>query len=147
MDGPHGRRRWWLPLVVGIVVLLLSGALGYGLAQLVAAVASAPVPAVTLPPATATPQTAVETPSPSPEAPSESPSEAVSPSPSGSQTIHVVAAGEFLSQIAQKYGVSLQALIDANDIQNPDLVEVGQRLVIPLDPEASRPEETQSAAP
>ena len=47
---------------------------------------------------------------------------------------HLVQAGETLSIIADRYGVSLNALIATNNIANPDLVEVGTRLIIPDQP-------------
>ncbi len=47
------------------------------------------------------------------------------------QIIHIVAAGESLGSIAAQYGVSADAIIDANRITNPDLLRVGDRLIIP----------------
>jgi len=44
---------------------------------------------------------------------------------------YVVQPGDMLSAIAQEYGVSMQALIEANDIPNPDALEIGQTLTIP----------------
>jgi LysM repeat protein len=44
---------------------------------------------------------------------------------------HVVKPGESLLEIARQYGVSAQAIIDANHIQNPDLIKPGQELIIP----------------
>lgn len=44
---------------------------------------------------------------------------------------YIVQPGDALGKIAQSYGVSLQALIDANNINDPNLLEVGQMLVIP----------------
>lgn len=45
--------------------------------------------------------------------------------------VHVVAPGEYLSTIAAKYNVSMTDLIVNNGISNPNVVHVGQRLVIP----------------
>lgn len=45
--------------------------------------------------------------------------------------IHVVQPGEMLSSIAAQYGVSMWAIIEANDLDNINLIWVGQRLVIP----------------
>jgi lipoprotein-anchoring transpeptidase ErfK/SrfK len=45
--------------------------------------------------------------------------------------IHVVRRGETLSQIAQRYGLSMNALARANGIGNPNRIFVGQRLVLP----------------
>ena len=44
---------------------------------------------------------------------------------------HVVKLGETLYSIARRYGVPLDKLADANNITNPSLVRVGQRLTIP----------------
>ena len=44
---------------------------------------------------------------------------------------HTVAAGESLSAIAGRYGVSVDRLVVANGIRDPNLVVVGQRLAIP----------------
>jgi hypothetical protein len=44
---------------------------------------------------------------------------------------HVVAPGESLSLIARQYGVTLGSLVAANDISNPDLIRIGQRLTVP----------------
>lgn len=46
-------------------------------------------------------------------------------------TVHVVAAGETLSAIAARYGVTTTALVEANKLDNPDRLAIGQRLVIP----------------
>ena len=51
------------------------------------------------------------------------------PTPSVIQ--HVVRAGETLSSIAAKYGVTTDALVQANGLTNPNVVYVGQRLIIP----------------
>ena len=45
--------------------------------------------------------------------------------------IHVVQAGEGLGQIAEKYGVTTADIIAANSLTNPDLLQAGQKLVIP----------------
>lgn len=45
---------------------------------------------------------------------------------------YVVQAGDTLGTIAQRYGVSLEEVISANSIVNPNLLEVGQGLTIPV---------------
>jgi len=45
--------------------------------------------------------------------------------------VHYVQRGESLSSIAILYGVTPQAIMDANGLHNPDYVYVNQRLVIP----------------
>lgn len=47
-----------------------------------------------------------------------------------SQTSYVVKSGDTLTSIANKYGVSIQTLINKNNIVNPDLIYVGQVLQI-----------------
>lgn len=44
---------------------------------------------------------------------------------------HIVQAGETLWAIAARYGVTMNELMRANGITNPDYVYVGQRLRIP----------------
>ena len=54
--------------------------------------------------------------------------------PAGSITVkghHVVQPGETLFVIANQYGISFDSLILANSLPNPDVLEVGQILVIP----------------
>lgn len=49
-------------------------------------------------------------------------------------TIHTVVSGDTLGAIARRYGVSIQALIDANNLTNPDRLSIGQQLIIPSQP-------------
>ncbi len=51
--------------------------------------------------------------------------------PDSTQTSHVVSAGETLSGIALRYGVTVDEIVRANGLNNPDLIYVGQVLVIP----------------
>ena len=44
---------------------------------------------------------------------------------------HTVDTGQTLSEIARAYGVTMQAIIRENDLQNPDSLRVGQKLFIP----------------
>lgn len=44
---------------------------------------------------------------------------------------HTVAAGDTLSSIAVQYGVTVEAIMQANQISNPNLINAGQQLVIP----------------
>ncbi len=54
------------------------------------------------------------------------------PPPRTEVEYYTVKPGDFLSQIAQQYGVSLNQLIQANSITDPNLVEVGVTLTIPV---------------
>ncbi|RME69904.1 MAG: LysM peptidoglycan-binding domain-containing protein [Chloroflexi bacterium] len=47
---------------------------------------------------------------------------------------HTVRPGDTLFLIAQHYGVPMGTIIQANHLSNPDLIEVGQTLQIPLGP-------------
>jgi murein DD-endopeptidase MepM/ murein hydrolase activator NlpD len=52
-----------------------------------------------------------------------------------------VQSGDSLNQIAQRYGVGLNDLIQANDLDSPDYLEVGQILTIPVPtPEGNGPD-------
>ncbi len=48
----------------------------------------------------------------------------------GSVLPYVVQAGDTLSAIAKKYNVTLEQLMKWNNIKNPDILTIGQRLVI-----------------
>lgn len=44
---------------------------------------------------------------------------------------HLVAAGETLNGLAARYNASVSRIVSANSLSNPDLIRVGQKLVIP----------------
>jgi Skp family chaperone for outer membrane proteins len=50
---------------------------------------------------------------------------------SGGGQEHIVGRGETLSAIAAAYEVSSQAIIQANNLSNPNSLRVGQKLIIP----------------
>lgn len=132
--------RLWIPLAVAAGVLLVAAVAGYGISQVVAQMASVPGPRMTLPPSASPSPTATPVITPSPP-----PSPRDTPRPTPTPIIHVVQRGEFLIQIAVRYGVDVQAIIDANQILDPDLVEPGQRLVIPAPGQS--PTATAAATP
>jgi LysM repeat protein len=49
----------------------------------------------------------------------------------GGQVTHTVQAGENLYRIALQYGTTVEAIAQANGITNPNLIYVGQQLIIP----------------
>jgi LysM repeat protein len=53
------------------------------------------------------------------------------PSPSGNGDSYTVQAGDTLAEIAARFNVTVADLAEANDIDNIDVIEVGQVLVIP----------------
>ena len=63
------------------------------------------------------------TPTPAPTPPPTSP-------PATTNTTYTVKAGDTLSAIARKYGVSLNQIVSLNNIANPNLISVGQVLKI-----------------
>lgn len=69
-----------------------------------------------------------ETPTEQPE-PTEAPQETAQ----CQDQIHTVSSGENLYRISLRYGVSQNSIISANQIANPDRINVGQQLVIPCD--------------
>lgn len=51
--------------------------------------------------------------------------------PVSTETIYTVKAGDTLSKISKMYNTSVQALVTKNNIANPNLIKIGQKLIIP----------------
>ncbi|GBD08061.1 Muramidase-2 [Candidatus Thermoflexus japonica] len=104
---------------------------------------SLPAPAWT--PLPVTPQgaptpTPFFSPLPTPTLPPMAPAPTSTPPPSSPSGItHVVQPGETLFRIALRYGTTVEAIVQANNLINPDFIVPGQRLVIPT---AGTPAET-----
>jgi LysM repeat protein len=81
-----------------------------------------PPTSTTKPPTPGTPGT--------PSTPS-TPGTPATPMPPGKECTHYVKPGETLSGIAAMYGVTVQALMQANGLKNPNLIYAGQKLIIP----------------
>ncbi len=91
--------------------------------------------------------TSTETPAPTSTAttePTATPTTTPPPPPSGRVT-YKVKSGDTLSSIAAKYGVTWQALADANKLTSRSTLRIGQELVIPVAGSAAQPAPT--AAP
>lgn len=52
--------------------------------------------------------------------------------PTGETVTHIVQRGETLKSIAPRYGVTWQDIAAANNLRNPNLIYVGQKLIIPV---------------
>lgn len=65
------------------------------------------------------------------------------PSPTPTVVYHVIQPGEALSAIALRYGVSVEDLAAANGIEDPNVIQQGQKLVIP----GPTPEPTVTVVP
>jgi LysM repeat protein len=135
--GPNRR-----PLLLGLLGLGLSGAVAVGLFVTYSSLPRPSLPVAELPPqapasapeptlvvVAQTEPTPVATPEPSPFAGiAEPPAE---PPQRGGPVQHTVTPGEVLWQIAEQYGLRAETVLWANEIDNADLLLVGQRLLIP----------------
>lgn len=45
--------------------------------------------------------------------------------------VYVVESGDTLSEIARRFDTTVEAIVRANDISDPDVIDVGQELEIP----------------
>ncbi len=90
----------------------------------------------------ANPQTIPETPQSGWQMPTHRPAGETSPTPTPdaphplptlrTQTeIYTVVGGDTLAKIARRYGVSVRQIAEANNLENPNLLEIGQMLTVP----------------
>ena len=98
---------------------------------------------IVLPTCTAVPTRTPVSPTPTPElAPTDVPTGALTatepltevtimPEPTLAPVMHTVQQGESLSIIAQKYGVAVEALAQANGLSENSVLQIDQRLIIP----------------
>jgi LysM repeat protein len=120
-------------LTLAVATLAVAGALAFGLMpQLVGGSPSASptTPAATGPtsPPTASPSAS---PSPTPTTP---PTPTAQPSPTAPPTgeqSYTVRPGDTLEAISLRFGVSIQAIVAANNLANPDQIFIDQVLIIP----------------
>lgn len=112
-----GPREWVMLIIVVLVggVFLVATGFGSGPPALLPLPTRIPLPTFTATPTvTPTPTAVPATPTPTPSA----------------VRIHVVRSGETLSRIAAQYGVTVQAIMEANDLTST-LIVPGQELIIP----------------
>lgn len=53
------------------------------------------------------------------------------PSPTTPMRVHIVQPGDVLVNIAQQYGVTVEAIMTLNNLTNPHQLQIGQQLLIP----------------
>ena len=77
------------------------------------------------------------------------PTAAPTPVPEPTQQIYLVQSGDTMSKIANRFGIPLQTLIDANKatIPNPDRLDIGQEVIIPTTTPTSLPGVEGSPSP
>ena len=63
--------------------------------------------------------------------PAEKPGNSGNTSSQSGTGVHTVKSGDTLSAIAQKYGTTVQVLVDLNGIKNKNLIYVGQKIKYP----------------
>jgi LysM repeat protein len=45
--------------------------------------------------------------------------------------VYIVQSGDSVWSIAQRFGTTVEAIVEANDLENPSALQVGQQLIIP----------------
>jgi LysM repeat protein len=151
--------RIWLLAATLVVVLALGFVLGRfvlspvaqpaGLAEPLAAASSTPTPTTT-----STPRVSISTPTRPTAAVAATitatatlPAEPVAPTPGPTVApdlaleISSLKANQYLGVVAQRYGVSLDELVELSGIENPDVVPIGQGLIIPHRPGRNTPDQ------
>lgn len=132
--------------VTEIIALLLAIAFGYACATLVQAENHPPAspipegqalptatvaPAVTFTPAPPTPTATVTMTPTMTSTPTPSPCPTPTGTPTPTKITYVVRAGDSLSAIARQFGVSPDAIAQANHLSDPNNLAQGQQLIIP----------------
>jgi LysM repeat protein len=141
---PPRRRSRLRQLLIGILTIVAVAVVGFVAGMMLPVI----FPGPGIEPGSPSPApTASSSPTPAPTATPEptitaEPTVAPTPTPAPTATpeptplIHVVQPGDQLGRIAARYGVTVAAIVEANNLANPNLIRVGQRLIIPL-PEAT----------
>jgi LysM repeat protein len=85
-----------------------------------------PAATATVPPSAGSPPTAA----PPTVAPPAAPPPAAAP-PTPAPRVHIVLPGESLTAIAARFDTTVERLLELNDIDDPDVIEIGAAIVIP----------------
>jgi LysM repeat protein len=148
-EPPHRRGSRIRSVVLGLVTIVAVAAVGFVAGLMLPTVLPGPgvdpnatATPVATEPATATPvatEPATATPAASPSAPATptaeptvAPTQSPADTPASTQVVYIVKAGDQLARIAARYGVTVAAIQAANNIKDPNLIKVGQKLKIPL---------------
>lgn len=102
-----------------------------------------PTPTPTPPVVVALQATPRPTATPAPYTPEPTATPTITPTP----VVYIVQRGDSLLRIAAQFGVSVEALQEANDILDPRRLQIGQALIIPQDEEALSEEATPTPTP
>lgn len=137
----HGAGRGRLVAVGAVATAIGAGAFAMATATpddpLIGAAGTSPSPSAAASPSpTASPRatpviTPAPTETPAPTPPPETPVPTATPAPPPPQRTYVVQEGDSLALIAQQFGTTVEAIQAANGIADPDVLTVGQVLVIP----------------
>lgn len=84
-------------------------------------------------PATATPTPTVEATPTETAAEEATPESTPAPPPAPTPISYEVQPGDSLARISERFGVSVQAIVQANGIANPDRIQPGDVIVIPVE--------------
>lgn len=77
--------------------------------------------------------------SPVPQQPLSNPTANATPPPVDIPSIHTVQSGDTLSGIAASYGVTVDAILSVNELLDPNILSVGQQILLPDVPEVYTP--------
>lgn len=132
-DGGLGALLHQIPIIVA--TMLLIGCTHSSVSNQMPGISAPPTP----PPAITSPNPPMEALNPDSTMPTNAPPEGdAAPTSELPQEQHYTAQfGDTLVQIAMLFGVSVDAIVEANDLPNPDVISAGQELVIPAPLEAS----------
>jgi len=80
--------------------------------------------------------------------PTTAPKPADTPSPEASQpVVYKVQPGDTLAAIAARYDITVEEIMAANDLEDPNIISVGQELIIPTEDESAAPVAQKSPTP
>jgi LysM repeat protein len=141
---PPRRRSRLRGLVIGIVTIAAVAAVGFVAGLMLPTLLPGPGIATGSPEPSATASETPPTPVPTVEPtalPTPEPTAEPTPVPTPAPTpiTYVVKANDTLLNIAERFGVTVAAIRRANNIDDPNLIRVGQRLTIPLPPATPEP--------